>query len=452
MISRRGLRLPIVFGVAGMTAWLLAVGAPGCGDSGGGSASAVDAALDAPPSDAPFDAGDGGDFVDAGPDAASFAALVDDPSRWKPIANPGACNLHEGNVVPDPFPKREWSACGPGCLVTTASLPFAPSVGTYAATSAADYVSGGVYMTSSFGNPLARITRLERLPEGTTIAATMARQAPGTGVLARLGGAAPFMFLMLGGDDQFRFGRAPKQAGQPIAWQPDWRSDANGGPQRFVFDDGIGVGTPGGPLLMEDDTGAVVQLPGGADRIVGRGKQLVWAAGYTPAIHGYTKAKGHVELVPLPGRGAIGVALSDERIVWMSGVRVNDQYTDRRWHWSPRVEDPADVVVHDGPTIDGSGPLLEDIKTGGDWAAATRCLVPNDLSKCQVIAWNMATNQTVAISGRPGAFFWNVLAVSPTELYLGEIVIRPITHLVDNIVRLETSALSALAAGAGWAQ
>lgn len=50
-----------------------------------------------------------------------------------------------------------------------------------------------------------------------------------------------------------------------------------------------------------------------------------------------------------------------------------------------------------------------------------------------------------------GFNFYNVLAVSPTEIYLGEVLIRPSgLQNLDNIVRLEISALPALAAGAGW--
>jgi hypothetical protein len=382
---------------------------------------------------------------DAGPEAASFAALVDDPALWQRIPNPGACDLHEGKAVPDPFPKRVWSACGPGCLLTPATPAFSPAVVAYQTTTASDYVNGGVYMTSSFGNQLARITRVERLPDGETIAATMSKGTFGVCALAYGGGSAVFMFQIFGGDEGSRFARAPKAAGEPIGWQPDWRTDVPGGTERFVFDDGVGCG----PYLMTDDTGPVVGLSGGPDRSAARGKQLVWCSSATPAIKAFTKAGGQVDLVPLPGRGAIAVALSDERMVWVSAPGIG--YSEQGWHWSPRAEDPAEIVVHDGPSLGGNVPL-SDIKTAGDWAAATRCPVPNDVSKCQVVVWNMATNETFAFVGRPGHFFPDVLAVAPTEVYLQESIVRPSAPRFDNIVRLEVSALSALAAGAGWAQ
>ncbi len=453
MNARRAVSVPLIGVVTAASAWLVAAGAPGCGDPSDGSPSVgeggIDVAMDAPASE-PADAAGA---VDAGLEAADFAALVDDPSRWHAVPNPGGCYLQEGNVVPDPFPKRVWSGCGPGCSLTPSGPAFSPPImATYRITTAADYVNGNVYMTSSFGNKIARLTRLERLPDGDTIAATMTKGQAGTCVLAEGGGSAIGMFLMIGTNADVRYGRAPAQAGDPIAWQNDWRSDAIGGPTRFVFDDGLGVGTPGGPLLMENDSGPVVQLPGGADRIAGRGSLLVWAAGYTPAIHGYTKAKGHVELVPLPGRGAIGVALSDERMFWISAASVNETYTDRRWHWSPRSDDPAGISVHDGPALVGNGFLMEDMKAAGDWAAANHCPVGADLSKCQLVAWNVVTNQTIAVVGRPGFVFVNVLAVTPTEIYLQEAKIVPGALQFDNIVRLEISALPALAAGAGWPQ
>lgn len=445
---------PIVCGLVAASAWLASAAVPGCGGPEANTALDGDAGPDGAAGRRPPPAVLDGAPADAGPEAASFAALVDDASIWHPIPNPGTSNLHEANVVPDPFPKRVWSSCGPGCSVTPAALPFSPPVGVYAVTASADYVNGGVYLNASFANPIATVTRLERLPEGTTIAATVARRPSGAaGQLARAGGAAPFMFLILGGNDLFRYGRAPQQPGDPIVWQPDWRSDTNTGRVRFVFDDGLGVGTPSGPLLMDDDAGPLMELSGAAERIAGHGNQLVWTAGYAPAIFSYTKAKGQVELVPMQDRGAIRVALSDERLVWISGARVNDRYADRRWQWSPRVDDPANVVVHDGPAIDGMDPPLDEIKTGADWAAVTRCPVLGEFSTCKLVAWNMTTNQTVSITGRPGFYFFNILGVTPTELYLGEVLIRPGGLFnIDNIVRLEIGALPSLAAGAGWPQ
>lgn len=443
-------RLSLIGGLGASALIVGSVLAPGCG-SASGDAPREDAGAEAAANRAmPLDASEAGAAADAGVDAPSFAALVDDPARWKPVPNPGGCNLHEGTVVPDPFPKRTWTSCGPGCLATPAALSFAPGVVVNRLTAASEYV-GAVYLNSSFGNKLARVTRLERLPDGPTIAATMTKGEAGTCVLGLVGGAAASMFLMIGTNDDFRYGRAPAAPGGPIAWQADWRTDANGGPQRFVFHDGLGLGRPGGPLLMlDDDPATVIDLPGGADRIVGRGEQLVWAAGYTNAIHAYTKAKGHVELVPLPGRGAIGIGLSDERMVWMSGIRAFEGYADRRWHWSPRATDPADVVAHDGPSLAGQGHLIGDIKTAGDWAATTHCPIPEDLTSCKLIAWNIATNQSYAVSGRAGSVFWNVLAVTPTELYLAEVDIATGgLGLLDNVVRIEISALPALAAS-GW--
>jgi hypothetical protein len=130
-------------------------------------------------------------------------------------------------------------------------------------------------------------------------------------------------------------------------------------------------------------------------------------------------------------------------MVWISAVKNGDTFQDARWHWSPRTADPAAIVVHDGPslpfTIDGG----TDMQVGGDWAAT----YGSDGTTERVYVWHITTGETWVLPNRPGFHFRQILAVSPTEIVLGEaIAAKDDNNQLHNLVRIDLTAVPALVA------
>jgi hypothetical protein len=453
-IFKRGWRTAAVAAGASVVVVLVG-GSSACSDEG--QAAPADAA---PEAEAGAPRGDGGawspapdaDAAEGGPSGPSLNALIYDDAIWKPVQVEGTtCDLREGVVVPDPFPKRTWTSCGGGCLVAEVALPFDELAITVNGTGAGAYLGGEMYLLLPHDAKNGRIVRLERVSDGTTIAAVVDR-GPLTSSSCLLpwhGGAAPMLFTIFGSakdELQFLFGRASTTPGEPIAWHSGWVDDLPVlSQQRFIFDDGYGVATYGGILLLPDPaTLQIVDLEGGSGVIHGDGPQLVW--GYAaPRIRSYTKAGGAVDLVTLPaGRQVLGSALSADRLVWIDAVRPGEDFADARWRWSPRTTDPASVVVNDGPLVPTRG-LVTDVQVVGDWAAVHGAFGTPQGVEGRVFLWNVANGKTYTMPPRPGHGFRRVFAVSPTELLLGEAVASEHQE-IQHLVRIQLSALPSLVA------
>ena len=389
---------------------------------------------------------------DAGPDASaalpSLDALMADDSIWTKLADPGSCSLREAKVVPDPFPQRVWSSCGPGCRVTSSTPAFKEPTDSVLSASAG-YVDGEVFLLMPLDGANGRIVRIERLSDGATIAAVLDRGVHrDTSCYQAWGGSAPFLFT-IGGGHQIRFGRAPHQPGGPIVWHDKWLKIDVDLPlyatERFDFDLGYGIGTDGTPILFSGPSAAVgFDLAGSGHVAHGLGNQLVWG-GTTASIRSYAQDGGSVDLVPLTGvRRIRKLRLTTERMVWISATPVGGAFKDAQWQWSPRTTDPSSIVIHDGPAIpniiaDGG----TDMMTAGDWAAT----VGSDGMLDRIYVWRISTGETWVLPNRAGFQFRRILAVSPTELILGEqSAAHDNSDLLDTLMRVDLTMLPALVA------
>jgi hypothetical protein len=94
-------------------------------------------------------------------------------------------------------------------------------------------------------------------------------------------------------------------------------------------------------------------------------------------------------------------------------------------------------VIADGGT---------DMQVGGDWAAA----IGSDGTTIHVYVWHITTGEIWVLPNRPGFQWKRILAVSPTEIVLGESIAGPNTRIMQNLVRIDLAVLPALAAA--WAK
>ena len=385
---------------------------------------------------------DGAGPSEAGSQLSDFSALVANDSLWTLINNPGSCYLREAKTSPDPFPKRIWSTCGVGCRVAPAGLPFQELTGSHSQGPSGGYVGGDIILLLPLESATDYILRVERLSDGATLAAVLDRGAFKNSLCLQASwGSAPFLFSIVGDSGAIRFGRAPRQPGAPIRWHSQWLSNVPVGTELFDFDLGYGVGSDATPVLFKgpDDLNGT-DLVGSGHVAHGLGSQLVWG-GFTGSIRSYAADGGGIDLVPIASsRDVHKLRLSAERMVWISAARNGDAATDARWHWSPRATDAASVVVHDGPSLPFIADAGMDMAVGGDWAAT----VGSDGISIHFYVWHITTGETWELPNRPGFQFKRVLAVSPTEMVLGETIAGPDTGLMENLVRVDLATLPML--------
>lgn len=420
----------------------------GCGsntDGAGASDGGVLADGDSRDGAAPVEDAQSDSFVDPRP---SLAKLAGDDVIWKPLKNGGSCGLREGVVVPDPFPKRTWSSCGQGCRLSNAALPFDLKQYTSRNIAAGDSRDGDAYIMLAQGSTAGATTRIERLSDGATIAATLARGAQPTCRIGWRGGAAPFFFSFFDRvTEKVLFGRAVQVPGSPVRWHDNWIS---GEPivatERFMWDDAYGIATYGA-LAIYPSPGATVSEdlePGGA-LVHGSGAQLLWGYGGA-TISSYTKTTGVVDLITLPQpRVPLGERMSPTRIVWVDAIRGGDLFDGAQWHWSPRTTVTTGVVVHDGPSLPLRGGLI-DMQTYADWAASDGLFGTAEPYDTRIFMWNIATGQSFVLPHRAGHHFERVFAITATELIVGERLSTSDYDQVDHLVRIALASIPQLVA------
>lgn len=382
----------------------------------------------------------------------SLGAFNSRDDIWIPIKNGGACGLREGRVVPDPFPRRTWQSCGSGCRLSAASPQFDAKQYVNSNVAGGAFLGDDTYLLlpSYSDDAFGRTMRIERLSDGATLAAVLDRgpRKDTSCALAWRGGAAPLLFEIFDGDKTL-FGVASRTPGSPIRWHESWLTGFTGNAnERFVSDVGYGHATYGELLILKGQSSLAPEtLSPGSGLAHGHGSQVIWGYDGSGSIRSFTQSTGPIDLIPLPEpRVPMGSRLSDTRIVWVDAVRSGERFSDARWHWSPRTTSAAGVVVHDGPPVPVTG-MLVDMQTTGDWAAADGYLGPGDSSsEIRMFIWNIPTGQTFILPNRPGHQFARVLAITPTELVVGERAVSPVfAPVLDHIVRIELAALPSLA-------
>ena len=395
------------------------------------------------------DGGSGRD-ADAGRTGPSAQALFADDSLWNAV--PGTHCL-EATGARSQFPKRVWVGCGAGCREAPADVQFAEPFYTNYVTSTGEWIAGDGYLLLHQYSKIGDLAQLTRLSDDETIAAVASR-TPDTCYLPWWGGSSPMLFMMAPGDGvTVRYGRAPKEPGSPIVWQTANLEDPHGF-ERFIFDDGYGMGTAGGPMFLGGPSATSYITPdGGGERSHGLGNQLVWCNARASAIRSWTTSTGDVDLVTAPvGRHALVVRLSQERMVWLTGNSDLDSYQDVKWQWSPRATTAVGITVNDGPAVPVKGNLV-DLQVAGEWAAVTGCSdsIEKDPAACKVHVWNMTTGMTWAIPGRSKTSrFDRILSLSPTEIVLGETgYSQGDEFLIKTLVRLDLATLSTTIASFG---
>ena len=387
--------------------------------------------------------------------------MLSDPAIWTPVPDNGGCGLYVAKVVPDPFPKRQWSSCGTGCEVSDAQIAMSGfggntgDHGVYWGGTTASERDGRLYLRATFERPGMILTRVSRLDDGATIAAVEERN-----VKCAVVGTANDMALVipiLGLNHRDRGGSiSGTEPGASVAWS-HWLAWSGFGGGAFAWDDGWGEGMNGALYVntSPDQTAFQIVHSGNDLEVYGRGKLVVWYAsdgGKQNAIESYTVSGGIKTLVKLKQGVVWSVALSDTTMAWIvvDGMDwAKYRFTSAALYWSPVATDPSGLKIH-GPvpipaSADTSG--YTELRVGGDYAASHGC--PQDT--CPITVAQLSTGKVWQIPPRQASAYWGVMAVSQDTLLAGE-TNQPHLSAMDGqyvrrFVRFSTAELDALEKG-----
>jgi hypothetical protein len=190
----------------------------------------------------------------------------------------------------------------------------------------------------------------------------------------------------------------------------------------LAFDDGTleTMFPPGSGALTTIDEGAIYPAHSAVAR-----KSLVISNPAMPGdedavLRAWEPTRPSRTIVAQPNTDVPSVALSDTAMVWIGThgpERTSGGYTAAELYWT------AWPAGQDSPPIMGGSPLpaisgLLTLQTWGDYAAMT-----GDTSDTKQVMFvvRLSDGKLWTIAARPGTFYSNVLAVSPTEILFGEI-------------------------------
>jgi hypothetical protein len=442
---------PLLFLAGGCSFCSSPEAAPGASADAGSEVDASDASIDVADA-ASEDAGEdvyGSDWDDG--------TFLTDKSVWSPVPDNGGCGLFVAKVVPDPFPKRVWETCGPGCQEADANWPIPQQNEVLVGGATAGERSGELFLRlkhSVYGG--GKISVVSRLSDGAPIAAIQLRNGD-CGVVGWANDAT-FVFPIF---NKAYFARGGivggVSTGSPVTWGK-WLPEIGWVGSTFAWDEGWGVGA-GSSLRVTtspDDAKLKVIDPATNEyEVTGRGKLVVWPAGNGApenAIKSYTTSGGLKYLWTAPKGYVASVSLSDTKLVWIvvEGPQYLSKYSfeTARLYWSPLATDASGIVVAEGPVLAPAVSAFTELRTGGDFAASQGCWKTSPTEgACPVFVVQLSTGKVWKIPPRPGSAYHSVMAMSQSTILVAESNYPGTASDSQNIrrfLRFDTANLDAL--------
>jgi hypothetical protein len=371
----------------------------------------------------------------AGGTSGSFAGTGGARGVWQRVANTGPCVLEQADAASLDVLPLAWSACGAGCT-TAATKVLATDGDVYNSMASASVEGSDVVVrfgTVSGGNYY--LLALRRLSDGKLLAAA---RAPGptqtTCSFATTGPNAPHTFGFLqsdagsGGTSTSGTLVVGLVGASGLAWSPPvgvplpinstFENDLGWG---IAFYDGsLRIKSPvDGPTFTVIDQGS---FP--AYSTVGLGKLVVSnpavSGGADTVIRAWEPDRPSRTVFAKADTGIPRIALSDTTLAWLGTHgpnRTDGAYTAAELYWAPT---PAgkDAVTPTGSVSLPATSGLNSVAVFGDFAAATG---NDDRTRQVVFVVRLSDGKRWTIGPRPGAYYREVLAVSPQIILVGEI-------------------------------
>lgn len=430
----------------------------GCSQNPPGAAGA-EGRPSAPASPAPLQVHKG-----AGKDSTASPAVLDssssltDSAIWQPVPNGDSCGLYEADTAKAHFAKRVWAGCGNGCSVAPAS-PLADAGSSLRSASAA-FIDGDFFVRVTVGSQTMRLAHLARISDGVTIGAVEQRTNLSNCLITGGAASSPRSFPFSMGAGALLVGTVGEMPGAAISWPSGWTPRPASPTSFFSWTDGWGMTFADGTVRVSPRSSAnqLTTLETNAVpsyHSFGRGSWVVWTAlsaatGHS-VVRAYSSTTG-VRTLVAQGADATVVALSDERIAWItvSGPNAAEgTYESARLNWGALPAQGGALTPKGGAALPATSNLLE-LQTGGDYAATIGCTNADGARSCTLLVARTSTGELLRIAPRPGNAWSDVLAIGPDEILLGEID-QPssdptIGQKIQRLVRLQTAQLGAL----GW--
>jgi hypothetical protein len=446
-----------------LVAAVLGAGCARCSSPEASGGAPSDAGLDAADvgADSLVDSGNSGP-VDAGEDIYGIdfddGTFLTDKQLWTPVPDNDGCGLFVGKVMPDPFPKREWKACGPGCLESDA-LSGVPGEGSVlVGGTTAEEIGGELFLRATHGKKkVGKVMVTSRLGDGATLGAIEIRNGS-CGFQGWANGAA--LLFPVFGDDPNRKGELVARGGRLVSAMPGaavtwghWLHKPGPGGSLFAWDEGWGTGV-GSSLLattsLDDKAFKVIVPQTSPFEVMGRGKLLVWPAG--GVVASYATATGPRVLWSAPKGYVASVTQSDTSLVWIvvDGPLYPSKYTfeTAQLYHAPLTADPSALAPVTGPTLGPAEGAFIDLRTSGDIAASKGCHATSPTEgSCPIFVAQLSTGKVWQIPPRSGMAYQDVLAVSNTEILVSECDWPGTSDegaYIRRFLRFSTSSLDAL--------
>jgi hypothetical protein len=374
----------------------------------------------------------GGAGTGAGAGGSATGSAGDSGSVWTKAPTDDSCGLEIADPTRLTLLPFAWSVCGPGCLVTSAlMLPTDVAVQDGPATASVE--GGDVLLHLDSQAPGYTVVATRRLSDGGLLGAVRQTANFSSCVTLAWAASAPRVFAFAGGGSTSGSGAAAwvgfLNADGSFTWSPTL---ANVPVQTSIFENDLGWGMgfddgtlatmfpPGSGALTTIDQGAIYPAHSAVAR-----KSLVIS---NPALSGdqdavlraWEPTRSSRTIVAQSNTDVPSVALSDTSMVWAGThgpQRTSGGYTAAELYWAAWPAGQDSVPIMGGTALPAIAGLLS-LQTWGDYAALTGT---NSAQKRVMFVVRLSDGKLWTIAARPGSFYMNVLAVSPTEILFGEI-------------------------------
>lgn len=446
---------------AGITGSAGLGGAGSAGVAGAGGAGAGGAPVAGAGSAGKKTGGSGGKKAGASQGGSSGSSSCEpawlcDPSLLTPTNIEGDfCHFMDIDIQKSPFPKLEWTSCGPGCLETI-TCPFNNCITGHSASLLHEVGENFLHLSSYLlDDPEKRqFVRYVRLSNGETVAAAMTNDKFDEVFCGALQHSreAPANIIFYSKhkesttESRYTSGRFK---GNKIEWNTKTVDGTGIADSAFDFDLGWGIqGDIGVGLVTQKDQEQFQKIPGGAGYTSDAQKDIVVFLGYKDGrnnIQRFSFKDGKTAIVDdVAGSAISALALSDQYLVWLSNDGDGSGTYEKAYiSWAPFPDSGGPIapdkiktfpldVVHD----------LLTLRTYGDFAV-TSVSMKESPDTYHFLIFQFSTQKTWKFTYQPKANNWpsHIIGVGPKEAFIGLTSNPSEGTLIPRVMRIDLEQL-----------
>ena len=314
---------------------------------------------------------------DVDPETAAAYPWLCDASAWKLTDTAYSCDVYVGDVDKLQWPPFAWESCGTGCRVAPV-LQGPNRALVWGRLSHARVAHGVVEMGLSLQLELSSSLQLAaslNLDAGVT---SVVRTKTGTGGCQALlqGDRTSRLFVIspVGDYDTMQLGVLPIRPEDSAEWLVPPVSDMQSF-KGFELDEQWGMEVGNGSIHLGKLAGSssdteMIHTSSYITNTTGFQDLVYWTDWKYPyaVLNSWTRARGVQTLVQGPWNVIKAIAHED-KLVWVGAHGPNTDsgsYEAVELYWSPFTTDPAEIIVHSGPSLPVEY-TIQRVVAAGDW-------------------------------------------------------------------------------------